>query len=112
MEGALASEDLVEHQPERVHVALRRDFAARELFGRHVRGCAGAGVGAFDFRDQAREAEIRDAHTTASIQHDVRGLQVTMYDSVLVCGSETSAQLLSNFEGFVRWQPADAAHQR
>ena len=35
-----------------------------------------------------------------------------MYDAVLVRGSETCAQLLSNFEGFVRWQPADAAHQR
>src|ERR1700694_2287995 len=101
MERPLACEDLVEYKPERVNVAFRRHFAACEWFGRHVGGRAGACVGAFDFRDQAGETEIRDAHATASVQHNIRGLQVAMNDAALVRGSETCAQLLRYFQGFV-----------
>ena len=41
-ERALAGEELVEHEAERVDVAARRDLAAGELLGRHVGGRAGA----------------------------------------------------------------------
>ena len=91
VERTLAGEYFVEYKAERVKIAFRRHFSACELFGRHVGGRAGARVGAFDFRGQAGETEIRDAHATAPVQHDVRGLQVTMNDAVLVRGREACA---------------------
>ena len=42
VERAAAGEELVEHEPERVDVAARRDLAAGELLGRHVGRRAGA----------------------------------------------------------------------
>jgi hypothetical protein len=41
-EGAAAREELVEYEAERIEIAARGDFAARELLGRHISRCAGA----------------------------------------------------------------------
>ena len=57
VERALAGEDLVEHEAERVDVAARRDLAAGELLGRHVGGRAGANR----FAGGARQPEVGDA---------------------------------------------------
>ncbi len=112
IEGAFAGEYLVEDKAERVKIAFRRHVSARELFGRHVGWRACPRVGSFDFSGQPGQTKIRDAHAPAPIQHDVRGFQVAMNNAVLVRGREACAHLSRDFEGFVRRQPADAAHQR
>ena len=58
-EGALAGEDLVEHQAQRVDVAAHRDFGAGQLLRRHVGGRAAAHV-ALQLLGEAGESEIHD----------------------------------------------------
>ena len=102
VEEALAGKDLVEYEAERVEIAFRGHFAARELFRGHVGGSSGARVGAYDFGRQPGQAEIGDAHAAASIEHDVRGLQISVNDAMLVGGSEAGTQLPRDLDGLVR----------
>ena len=111
-EGALAGEDLVEHQAERVNVAGRRDLLAGKLFGRHIGGRAVADLVRLNLAAQRRQPEIRNQDLAAAIEHDVGRLQIAMQHSLVVRGGEAGAQLARDFQGLVRGQTADAAHQR
>src|SRR5262249_62037229 len=71
LEGRLAGEQLVEHETERVEIALDGDLASRELLRRHVGRRAGADV-ASDLLDERGEPAIRAAATPPALAHDVR----------------------------------------
>ena len=94
LERALAGEDLVEHQAERVDVAARRDLAAGELLGRHVGGRARAKR----FARRAGEAEVGDADLAGAVEHHVGRLEVAMDDAAFVRGGEAGADLARDLE--------------
>ena len=111
-ERQLAGEDLVQHQAERVDVALDGDFLARELLGRHVGRRAVAHFGAFDLARQSGQSEIGEQHLAAAVEHDVGRLQVAMQHALFVRGGESGAELARDLERLVAGQPADAPQQR
>ena len=108
VERALAGEELVEDEAERVDVAARRDLAAGELLGRHV----GRRAGADRFTGDAGEAEVGDADLAAAVEHDVRRLEIAMDDAALVRGGESGADLPRDLERAIFREAADAAEQR
>ena len=73
-----SSENFVEHQAERIDIALHRDFSTGQLLRRHVGGSAIADLFARDFVGERGEAEIGDHHLAAAVEHDVGGLQIAM----------------------------------
>ena len=110
-EGAFAGEDFVEHQPQRVDVAEHGDFPALQLLWGHVSGSAAADFRATDIVGNSRETEVGDDGLTATVEHDVGGLEVAVQNAFGVGGGEAGANLAGNLDGFVRWQAADAAQQ-
>src|SRR6202007_1065984 len=88
LESSLPCEDLVEDKPEGVDVALGRDFPASKLLRRHVGGRSRAGTFAFEAGGKARQAEIRDADFSCTVEHHIGGLQVAVNDAALVSGGE------------------------
>ena len=58
------------------------------------------------------QAEVRDPHVAAAVDHDVGGLQVAVQDAAVVRGGEARADLARDLERLVRRQPADAPQQR
>ena len=60
---------------------------------------------------QRGEAEIRDQHVAAAVEHDVGRLQIAVQHPLVVRGREAGAELARYFEGFVRGQTADAPQQ-
>ena len=58
------------------------------------------------------QAEIREQHLAAAVEHDVGGLQIAMQHALLVGGGETGAELARDLQGLVAGQPADAPQQR
>jgi hypothetical protein len=111
-EGLLAGEDLVEHEPERIDVAPSRDLPALELLRRHVGRGAAADVARRDLLREGGQAEVRDHHVAAAVEHHVRGLEVTVEDTLVVRGGEARADLPRHLQRLVRRQPADAAEER
>ena len=108
----LAGENFVEHQAERIDVALHRDFFAGQLLRRHVGRSAVANLFAGDFVGQRGQAEIGDHHVAAAVEHDVGRFQIAMQNTFGVRGGQARAQLARDFDGFVGRQAADAAQQR
>ena len=110
LDAALAGEHLVEHEAERVQVALHRHRAARELLGRHVGRRAGPRVRAVVGRPG--DAEVGEAHVPLAVDHHVRRLEVAVQHAPLVRGGEAGAQLPRHLDRLVLRQPPDAAQQR
>jgi hypothetical protein len=108
VERALAGEDFVEHEAERVDVAPRRDLVAGELLGRHVGGRAGAD----GFAGSAREAEVGDADLPRAVDHHVGGLEIAVNHVALVRRGQPGAQLPRDLEGAVLRKAADALQER
>ena len=108
LECALAGEQLVEHEAERVDVAADRDLAAGELLGRHV----GRRAGAKRFACDAGETEVGDAHASGGIEHHVRGFEIPMDDVALVRGGEAGADLPRDLESALLGESADPSQQR
>ena len=108
LERALAGEDLVEHQPERVDVAARCDLAARQLLRRHVGGRAGPDR----FAREARESEIGQPDLAGAVEHDVRGLEVAVDDVALVRGGQAGTDLSRDLERALLGETSDAAQER
>ena len=67
---------------------------------------------AFDLARQSRQAEVRQQHLAAAVQHDVGGLQIAMQHALLVGRGETGAEFARDLQGLVAGKPADAAQQR
>src|SRR3974390_1507597 len=111
-EGALAGEDFIEHQTQRINVAERGDFPALELLGSHVGGSATADLGPADIVGDAGETEIRDNDLTATVEHDIGGLQIAVENSFDVGGGKSGANLTGDLDGFVLRDPANAAEER
>ncbi len=108
VECALAGEEFIEHEPERIDIAARRDLVARQLLRRHVGGRAGANR----FARRARQPEVRDADLAGAVEHHVRGLEVAVDDVALVSGGEPGADLTRDLERALFREPADALQQR
>jgi len=112
VERALAREQLVEHEAERIDVAARGDLDSLELLGRHVVRRAGADLGAGDIRGQRGEAEIRDAHLPRAVDHDVRRLEVAVQDPLGVRGGEAGTDLSRDLDRLLLRRTTDAPDQR
>ncbi len=110
-EGALPGEDLVKQQPQRVNIALHRDFGARQLLRRHVGRSAAAHV-ALQLLGQPREPEIHDDHLAAAIDHHIRRFQIAMQDALFVRRIQSRAELAGGLHRLVHRQPPDAPKQR
>lgn len=99
--------DLVEHAPEGVEVAALVDLRAADLFRRHVvRGAhsdAGAGEarGEPDVVAEPGDAEVADLHGAVRQPHDVRRLQVTVHDALLVGVGERGGHLVGDVDDLV-----------
>ena len=77
--GALAGEQLVEHQAERVEVALHRHLAPRQLLRRHVGRRAAADCRARRARStRAASPKSVMRHLAAAVDHDVGRLEVAV----------------------------------
>ena len=108
LERASAGEHLVEHEAERIDVALGRDLAARDLLGRHVRRRARTQRLAGD----AREAEVGDPHLAGVVEHDVRRLQIAMDDAAFVRRGQAGADLARDFDRSIGGKTAELPQQR
>ena len=95
LEREPSSQHPVEDDPERVHVARRRDGLSGRLLRRHVRGCAdqrarlGERVGARDPGD----SEVRDPGAAFLVEDDVRRLQIAVDEAVLMRMGEARGDL-------------------
>ena len=107
VEGALARRDLVEDEAERVEVAPHGRRLARELLGRHVRRRARDLSDVRGLLGRDGEAEVRDPHPPAAVEHDVRRLEVAVEDALLVRGVEARAELPRDVDRLVHGQVAD-----
>ena len=105
-----SGEQLVEDEPERIHVGALGDAAAGELLGRHVGRRAGDLAHLFGGR--RRQAEVDDADLAAAVDHDVGRLEVAMQHAALVRGGDPGAQLPRHVERLFRRQAADPPQQR
>src|SRR5256885_2474534 len=77
-ERALAGEDFVEHEPERIDVAARAHFSSGKLFRRHVGRSPTADFVTAYVVSETCQAKVSDDDLTASIQHDVGGVQIAV----------------------------------
>ena len=112
MEGTAAGVELVEHEAERVDVAADADLAALQLLRRHVAGRPRTHVLFAERFGEAGQAEVGDAHVALAVEHQVRGLEVPVEDTLLVRGGEPRAELPRDVERLVGRQPADAPQER
>ena len=110
LEGALAGEDFVEDQTQRVDVAPGGDLLARQLLRSHVGRRSSARLLALDARGNSRQPKIGDADFSGAIEHYVGGLEVAMNDAAFVSRRQPGANLACDFRSLVRREPPDAAH--
>ena len=106
----LACEDLIQHQPQRIHVGLRSRRRTVELLRSHVRRRAGLFV-ASEFIDKAGKSEVRNTHPSPSIQHDIGRFEIAMHDSHLVSRRQARTNLAGEFHAFLGGQVADPSEQ-
>ena len=106
---ALARKNFIKHQAERINVTLRRQLFARNLFGRHVGGRAGAvPIAGFQITFQACDAKISNSRAPAAVNDDVGGFQIAMQNAGLVNRVKPGTKLSSDLKRFIGRQPADA----
>ena len=104
-------EEFIQDEPQRVNITAHAGFTFSNLLwshiGRRTRSLASAeGIVAAE-----GEAEVGDAHTASSVEHDVGGLQIAMQQSAIVGGSKARAYLVCCLQSLVGGQAADAAQQ-
>src|SRR5256884_6581027 len=97
LEGALAGEDFVEDQTQRVDVAPGGDLLARQLLRSHVGRRSSARLLALDARGNSRQPKIGDADFAVAIAHYVGGLEVAMNDAAFVSRRQPGANLACDF---------------
>ena len=68
--------------------------------------------GARNLVRQPGQSEVGEQDLAAAIQHDVRGLQIPMQDSLFVRRCQAGAELAGDLKRLIRRQTADAAKQR
>src|SRR5205085_12551603 len=110
--GTLAGENVVQDQPQRIDITARRNFFSCMLLRSHVSRGAATHFDTLNLPRNSCQAEVGDDNLSATIQHDVRRLHVTVKHSFSVCGGQPRAELTCDIEGFVRWKPSDAAKKR
>ena len=111
-EGRLAGEQLVEHESQRVEIALGRHGLSGELLRSHVGRRPGKHLGALDLACQRGQAEVGDARAAATVEHHVGGLEIAVQDAELVRRGEPGAELARDLRRLLGRQPADATEQR
>jgi hypothetical protein len=57
------------------------------------------------------EDEVGDSHVAFTVEHDVRRLQITVEDTLVVRGGDTRADLSRDLDRLVAGKPADPAQQ-
>ena len=74
LERAFVGEDFVEHQTERINVALTSDLFARKLLGSHVRRSSKTDLLLRNEFGDLGKTKVHDHYFAFAVQHDVRGL--------------------------------------
>jgi hypothetical protein len=104
-------EELVEHDPDRVHVSRGAEpaGAAANLLGSHVGHGAELRAGVRDPVDtrEAREPEVEDDDTAFRGQHHVRRLEVAVQNTPLVCVFDRAGHACSHAHGHLRPAPVE-----
>ncbi len=106
LQRAMAAEQLVQHQAERIDVAAHRHFPALELLRRHVGGRAGSDL------LSGRQSKVDDDDAAFAIEQQVRGLQVAMQHALVMRRGESRADLPRELDSLVAGYAADSAQQR
>ena len=109
--GAPATEDFVEHQAERVNVALGGDLVTAQLLRRHVGGCAVARFRTGQLIGHGGEAEVHDDGLATLVQHNVLRLEVAVDDPFIMRRGEPRTDLASGIERLIRRQASNALEQ-
>ena len=112
LEGALAGQNFVEDEAERIDIAPGADFAASKLLRCHIGWRARADFRSLDGRGDAGESKVGDANLSGSIEHDVCRLQVAVNHAAFVCCRKTRANLPRDLRGLIRRKPTDSADDR
>src|SRR5271157_2722141 len=92
---------LIEYESQRIDIAANAGFALCDLFWSHVGGRTGSVAPARGIIATESQPEVRDAHSSSSIQHDVGWLQITMQQSAIMRGCQTSADLVRGLQSLV-----------
>ena len=111
LERALAGEDLVKHEAERVDVARRRHLASLDLLGGHVGGRSRPHVFSFDTAAPGGQAKVGEAHLAPAVDDDVVGLEVAVQDALGVGGGQPGANLAGHFDGAFPGHPPGPAQE-
>lgn len=96
-EGKTGGQNLEKHDPQREDVGSQVNFLALNLFGRHIAGSSEerASLSQVGCRN-ASDPKIEELDLPVFRQHDVGGLDVTVYDAVLVGKAQPCANLQKN----------------
>ena len=111
-----ADQQLEQDEAERVHVAGLGDGSPGQLFGARVFGRQRAAAGArqlgrfrLAFHQQLGDAEIEQADLALAVDQNVRRLQITMHDPVVVRILDRAQHLQKQFQPRLQIQPATLA---
>src|SRR5262249_32502534 len=95
----------------RIDVALCCDLLACELLRSHVCGGSVTDLVLCNEISEFSQAEVHDRDFALAVQHDVGGLQVTMQDTFIVGGGQTSTEFARDLESLITRQASDATQQ-
>ena len=115
LERTIAGQGLEEDKSKGVDVGLRGDLAPVDLLRGHVRRRAdgGRGAGQRGGIGDLGDAEVAQASLTVFIEHHVRGLHVSVDDTLDVDVSERGRELPAHIAGLIgrEWTSADPSRE-
>ena len=101
----------MQHQAQRVNVALDRHGTTSQLLGRHVGRRPNSIARRVFHVGQPCQTEIGDPHLSTTVEHDVGRFQVPVQHALLMSRVQSPAQLAGNVDTLVRRQSPDPSHQ-
>ena len=111
----LTSEDLVEHESQRIDVRGRTQRRPRQMLrGQIARGALKARLAGFVLTGgrQTGQTKVHDARPAVITKHDVAGREIEMQNAILMCRRKSRSNTRHDRQGVVLSKAASFAHHR